>query len=124
MPYVVSIDGTLVQVPALEGTFDERYSGGKSAYATTVAAAGDTTLVTPASGNAIRVVWVAAIPSPDNAGANRVRFKFGAAGAPFYEAYALAHWEVFQGAVDVPLVLNLATNEPVSITVHYREVTP
>lgn len=105
-----------------DGSYDERYSGGKSAYATTVNAIGDTTLVTPAAGKAIRVVWVSAIPSPDNVSANRVRFKFGAGGAPFYEAYAVAHWEVFQGAVNTPLVLNAATAEPVSVTVHYREV--
>lgn len=107
-----------------DGTYDERYSGGKSAYANTVAVAGDTTLVTPATGNAVRVVWVSAIPSPDNGAANRVRFKFGASGNPFYESYAVAHWEVFQGAADEPLVLNLQTSEPVSVTVHYREVTP
>lgn len=105
-----------------DGTYDERYSGGKLSFATTVAAAGDTALVTPATGKALRVVWVSAIPSPDNSSANRVRFKFGAAGAPFYESYAVAHWEVFQGAVDVPLVLNTATAEAVSVTVHYREL--
>lgn len=103
-----------------DGTFDERYSGGKSSFATTVSASGDTTLVTPPVGQSVRVVWVSAIANPDNNNANRVRFKFGAGGSPFYESYAVAHWEVFQGAVDVPLLLNLQTAEPVSITVHYR----
>lgn len=121
MPYTVLLNGSLVQVPEIEGSFDERYSGGKSAVATTITAAGDTTLITPAAGNAIRVVWVSAIPSPDNTAANRVRFSFGA-GPAFYEAYALSHWEVFQGGVDVPLVVNAQTAEPVSITVHYRQV--
>lgn len=115
----VSLEATQLAVRA---GIDERFSGGKLAYATTITAAGDTTLVTPAVGKFLRVVWASAIPSPDNANANRVRFKFGAGGAPFYESYALAHWEVFDGGVDVPLMFNAATAEAVSVTVHYREI--
>lgn len=122
MPYTALVNGSLVQVPAMEGSYDERYAGGKSAIATTIAAAGDTTLLTPAAGKRLRVVWVSAIPSPDNTGANRVRLKFGTSGSPFYETYALAHWELFDGPTDAPLVVNLATGEPVSVTVHYREI--
>lgn len=103
-----------------DGTYDERYSGGKLAVATTVTAAGDTTLVTPPGGQRVRVVWVSAIANPDNLSANRTRFKFGAAGAPFYESYAVAHWEVFDGGIGVPLIVNCQTAEAVSVTAHYR----
>lgn len=122
MPYTALISGQVVQVPAMEGSYDERYSGGKTAFATTVAAAGDSTLITPSAGKRLRVVWVSAIPSPDNTSANRVRLRF-AGGSNLYETYALAHWEVFDGPTDAALILNAQNAEPVSVTVHYREIT-
>lgn len=106
---------------AMKLDLDERYSGGKTAYTTTINFAGTSTLITPTAGKALRVVWVSAVPSP-TAGANRVQFKFGAGGAPFYEAYALAHWEVFTGGVNVALMMTTETTDAVSVTVHYREV--
>lgn len=123
LPATQTVSGTIsvVEPVTTDGSYDERYSGGKSAYATTVAAAGDTVLVTPAVGMRLRLVWASAIPSPDATSANRIRFQFGA-GLPLYESYALAHWEVFDGPVDTPLILNTANAEPVSVTVHYREI--
>lgn len=106
----------------IKSDLDERFSGGKTAVGVTLTAAGDNTVITPPAGQSVRVVWVSAIPSSDNAAANLVKFKFGAGGTPFYQAYALAHWEVFQGAVNVPLIVNCATAEAVSVTVHYRIV--
>lgn len=101
---------------------DERFSGGKTAFCTTLTAAGDNTVLTPTVGTSLRVVWVSAIPSSDNSAANLVKFKFGTGGTPFYIAYAIAHWEPFQGAVNTSLVVNCATSEAVSISVHYRQV--
>lgn len=106
---------------AIRSDLDERYSGGKTAYATTVTNAGVNSLIVPTTGKALRVVWVSAIPSP-TAGANRLQFKFSGGGTPFYEAYAVAHWEVFTGPVNQPLLLVTETADPVSVTVHYREV--
>lgn len=80
--------------------------------------------MTPAAGKFLRLVWVLVVPNPDNLFANRVRVKFGAAGSPLYEGYALAHWEIFNGGIDQPLILNTQTADPVSVTVHYREITP
>lgn len=102
----------------------ERYSGGKSASAATMTAAGNTTLVTPATGKFLRLVWILAVPNPDNLNANLIRIKFGTSGSSLYEGYAMAHWEVFDGAVNAPLVVNTQTAEAISVTVHYREITP
>lgn len=106
---------------AIKSDLDERYSGGKTAVASTISNAGTFQLITPTAGKSLRVVWVSAIPSP-TAGANRVQFKFGAGGSPFYEAYAVSHWEVFTGGVNMPLMIVTETADPVSVTVHYREV--
>lgn len=107
---------------AVRADLDERYSGGKTAVGITLGAGGDNTVVTPSAGHSLRVVWVSAVPSTDNLNANLVKFKFGAGGTPFYQAYAIAHWEVFTGGVNVPLIVNCQTAENVAVTVHYREV--
>lgn len=101
---------------------NERFSGGKTAVATTLTAAGDNTILTPPAGKSIRLVWISLIPSSDNLAANLCQVKFGAGGSPVYIAYALAHWEPLQGAVDAPLIVNTATAEKVSVTAHYRIV--
>lgn len=106
-----------------DGTYDERYGGGKLSVALALAVAGDTVLIDPAAGRRIRVYWVSAIPNPDNGSANLVQFKFGA-NPSFYASYALSHWEVFDGGIDENLIVNLQNAQPVAITVHYREITP
>jgi hypothetical protein len=113
--------GTTAQPLAVAGSSDERWAGGHSTVATVISAAGDTTLVTPSSGHRLRVVWVSALPSPDNTAANRIRVRFDSS-APFYDGYAVGHWEPFDGPVDGPLIINMATSEPVAVNVHYREL--
>lgn len=106
-----------------DGTYDERYGGGKSAIAQALSVAGDTVLINPAPGNLVRVYWVSAIPNPDNSSANLVQFRFGS-NPPFYASYALSHWEMFDGGVDEDLIVNLQNGQPVALTIHYREITP
>ena len=93
----------------------------KKAVAALVAIAGDSVFITPTVGKSLRVLWVAFVPSSDNANANLVQVKFGVNGAPFYLGYALAHWEVFEGATNVALYLNLAVAQAVAVTIHYEE---
>lgn len=100
----------------------ERYSAGKLSHAELIQAAGDTALVTPASGTRIRLVWASVIPSSDNSNANLAKLRFGS-NDPIYVAYAMAHWEVMDGAVDEVLYINLASAEPVAVTVHYKVLT-
>lgn len=115
----IALEATQTGVKA---DLDERYSGGKTGIGATLTASGDNIIVTPPLGQSIRLVWISIIPSPDNVAANLVKAKFGAGGTPFYIAYALAHWEPFQGAVNAPLIVNCATAEAVSVTAHYRIV--
>lgn len=107
---------------AVRADLDERYAGGKTGTGATLTTAGDNIIVTPPLGQAIRLVWISIIPSPDNLAANLATVKFGPSGTPFYIAYALAHWEPFTGAMNAPLIVNCATAEAVSVTAHFRIV--
>lgn len=110
---------------ALDATLALRYGGGKSPYSATIAAAGNTTVITPATGKRIELLWVSFIPNADNAAANLVRIGHGPASSitvQAYEGYALAHWEPILGAVNARVIVNLATAEPVSLNLTYREV--
>jgi len=106
---------------------DYRFSGGKTAYATTILASGNTNLVTPASGQRIQVYWLSFLPSSDNTAANLVKIGFGTTGGAIstelYRATAMAHWELFTGSANQSLIVNTGTAEAVYITVHYREIT-
>jgi hypothetical protein len=102
------------------GTTDYRFSGGKLAYAGVLSTAGDNVVVTPGATQRVRLFWVAFIPNSDNSTANLVTVKAGA--TTYYVGYALAHWEVFDGPVNTPLVVNLANAQPVAVTIHYTLV--
>lgn len=115
----IALEATQLGVRA---DLDERYAGGKTGIGATLTTVGDNVIVTPPLGQSIRLVWISIIPSSDNLAANLVKVKFGAGGTPFYIAYALAHWEPFQGAVNAPLIVNCQTAEAVSVTAHYRVV--
>lgn len=119
---VSSIPNVAGTVSVLSQDLDYRYSGGKTARTQLVAAAGDTTLVTPAAGKAIRLFWVSFVPSPDNQAANLFQVRIGSSAK--YLGYAVAHWEVFDGAADESLIVNAATSAPVAVTVHYQEFAP
>jgi hypothetical protein len=95
-----------------------RFGGSKLAYSGLLTS---TTDITPTVGKAIRLLWVAFVPSSDNSAANLVTVGFVDAAAPCYTGYALAHWERFDGAVNQKLRITLATAEPVAVTVHYEE---
>lgn len=98
-----------------------RFGGAKLAYSGLLTS--DHLIDPSAVGNAIRVLWVAFVPSPDNSAANLVQVGFNG-DVPFYTGYALAHWEVFEGAPDQAVLIDLATAEPVAVTVHYEEFVP
>lgn len=103
---------------------DLRYSGGKTPYSAVVSASGDTVIHTPATGKAITLYWVGVIPNSDNGSANLTTIQFGATGGSpttLYSGYALAHWEPFTGAVNQPLVVNLASAQAVSVNAHFSE---
>lgn len=110
-----------VTLAAQKANLDYRYAGGKSAYTGLLSTAGDNTVITPAAGKRIQVVWVNFLPNSDNTVANLVTVKFGT-GAGFYLNYAVGHFEVFTGAVDQSVVVNLTNAQPVAVTIHYSEI--
>ena len=101
---------------------DARYGGGKTAVVATVTASGDTTIHTPASGNAIRLFWVSAINDPDEASTPLIKVLIGS--TELYRTYAVAHWEVFEGAANEVLKVNLSAAGSVAVTAHIEEFTP
>lgn len=125
----VTIDGTVVVTNptsnpetglAKDTTVGLRFSGGKITKTAQVVTPGNTTIHTPASGKAIKLFWVSALNDPDQSASPLIIFKFGA--NEIYRGYALAHWEVFTGAVDQSLVVNLDSTGDVAVTIHYQEV--
>lgn len=88
----------------------------------TVTDAGDTTLHTPAAGKAIRLHWFSAINDPDEASTPLVKVSLGA--TELYRAYAVAHRQVFDGAVGDALVVNLSGAASVAVTAHIEELMP
>lgn len=99
---------------------DHRYSGGKTATVATVTALGDTTVKTPAGGKFLRIFWVYAINDPDQGASPLIKIKLGT--TELYRGFAIAHWEVFDGAIGDSLVVNLDGTASVAVTAHYQEL--
>lgn len=97
----------------------------KQAYCTTLQASGDHVLVTPATGNRLRLLYVTFTPSSDNTNSNLVKLGFGATGVDLelYRAYAAGHGAPFEGTKNQSITCNTATAESVAVTVHFVEFT-
>jgi hypothetical protein len=106
---------------ALADSIQNRYGGGKQAVTATVTAAGDTTVLTPPAGERLRVFWASAINDPDQETTPLVTIRLGE--VEVYRAYAVAHWEIFEGGVDAPLVVNLSEPGSIALTAHYHSFT-
>lgn len=87
-------------------------------YAQLLTASGS---ITPSAGKSIQLVWCQIVPSSDNAAANLVTIGW-ASGATLYRVYALGRSAVFTGAINQVLNITLATSEPVTVNIQYREV--
>ena len=116
-------------MPRAENTFqaaaeasEQRWGGDKIAVCTTVTASGNTTVYTPTSGWGVRLVWVSAINDPDEATNPLIKISLGA--TELYRVFAVAHWEMFEGAVDAALVVNLSGAASVAFTAHLEEYRP
>lgn len=101
---------------------------GRLPLAVEVSALGDNTVLTPASGNAIRFYWIGLSTSETNTGEVLVIVKFGADGDAIYRwnlgaPGAFTHREMHDGPPDTPLIVNLsAAGRPVQANLTYREV--
>lgn len=98
-----------------------RYAGDKLAKTAQVTASGETVVHTPAAGKAVRLFWVSAINDPDASASPRIRIGFQGAGDYLYSAYAIAHWEIFEGAANQAVVVDLDQAGAVALTMHYEE---
>ena len=104
-----------------EATLANRFGGDKEAATAFVTSLGSTTILTPAAGKKLRVYWVSAINSPTEPTTPLIQVGFVGADDYLYAAYAIAHWEIFEGEVDQPLEVNLDGSGAVAVTVHYEE---
>lgn len=93
-----------------------------TAVAVTATAASETTVHTPAAGQAIRLHWVSAINDPDASNNPLVQVKLGS--TELYRAYAVAHRQVFEGAADEALTVTLDQTGSVAVTAHLVEFSP
>lgn len=103
-----------------DGTFDTRFTGGKTPIVATVTASGDTTVHTPAAGKAIVVHWVYAVGDPDESSTPLIKVLLGA--DELYRVFGVSHYERFVGDVDAALVVNLSSVGSVAFTAHIEEV--
>ena len=86
----------------------------------TVTAAGDTTLYTPAAGKRLRVRWVYAINDPGSAASPLIKVLLG--GEEKFRVYAVSKRQLVLGPVDGALVINLSEAAEVAVTVLLQEV--
>lgn len=124
----LSVSATSLPLPtgaATESTLALKFGGDKITLAQTLSTSGDNTLITPASGKSIRLLWLGLSTSQDNSAEVKVSAKFGAnvhykwnLGNPG----AFSHWEPIEGAVNQPLVINLSVAQPVEVNYTYQEV--
>jgi hypothetical protein len=86
----------------------------------TVTATGDTTIYTPAPGNAVRLRWIYAINDPTATSAPLISVRLGA--VEVYRVWALSKRQRVTGPADGPLVVNLAGGGNVAVTALLEEV--
>ena len=97
-----------------------------SSLSGTASASGNTTLVTPASGKHLRIFYVSYNPTT----ATTAAFRFGEAGTLWFKnavpakSIVAKDWNArhLAGAVDEPLILNLADAVSTNWNVFYNEV--
>lgn len=100
---------------------NNRYAGGKTPYAKSLTASENINLTNAL--NHFEVYWVSFIPDPDNTAANLITIAFSD-GTVLYKGWAIAHWELFVGAVGSNIVITLENAQPVAVNIHYKEKTP
>jgi hypothetical protein len=94
-----------------------------------VSTIGDNTLHTPAAGKKVRLYWIGLSTSQDNAAENLIQVKLTDADGTVKYRWRMGNPGAFvggrtiEGSVDEPLILNLATTDPVDWNVDLEEVT-
>lgn len=107
---------------ATEATLARRFGQlGRTTIATTISAAGDNTIITPAAGMSIRLYWIGM--SVASAVEVVATVKFGAAGSAKYkwDLGAFMHWETIEGAANEALIVNLTLPVSTNVNITYEE---
>lgn len=86
----------------------------------TATASGDTTIHTPAAGMRVRLRWIYAINDPASTSPPLIKVKLGS--TEIYRVWALSKRQLVLGAVDAPLVINLASSGTVAVTAILEEI--
>jgi hypothetical protein len=113
---------------AKDATLLRRY-GDHVTKAGVVSSTGDNTLHTPAAGNRIRLYWIGLSTSQDNVAENLIQVKLTDADGTVKYRWRMGNPGAFvggrtiEGNVDEPLILNLATTDPVDWNIDLEEVT-
>lgn len=99
-------------------------------------ASGESVVVAPAAGNAIRLWWYSLCAKATNGAEVEVGLRFGAGQTDFFQASLSQYGGIFshsfkagenayhQGGVDQPLIVNLDSAQTVYVNIDYEEVTP
>jgi hypothetical protein len=94
-------------------------------YATTISAAGDSVVRTPAAGKRLRIYWIGMSTSENNSAETKVTIKFGTDTLYIWNMSApgaFSKGQMIIGELDEPLSVNLSQAQPVDVNITYDEV--
>lgn len=82
-------------------------------------------VITPSAGKKIQIIWVQVIPDSANTVSNLVTIDMtiNTVVTDLYKVYALGRSAKFTGDVDTDVNITLANAQPVTVNIHYREIT-
>jgi hypothetical protein len=127
-----SISPTLELIQEVEGGglnqpsvgITRRFAGGKTTESKVIEANGENTLVTPATGKALTLYWIALVTPEANAAEVLAEIKLGSL-VPYTwylgKPGAFMHWEPVIGALNAKLTVKLSAAQKVAASYTYSE---
>lgn len=101
-----------------------RFAGGKTTESKVIEANGSNVLVTPETGKAITLYWIALVTPESNGAEVTAEIKVGTL-TPYTwylgKPGAFVHWEPILGAINAPLTVNLSVAVKVAASFTYTE---
>lgn len=99
---------------------DLRLDSGKIPVTGVVTTTSPTVIYTPSTGKRIRLFWAYALNDPDSTLNPLITISIGS--MVCYMGYAIAHTEIFDGAINDSLTVTLDQAGSVAVTLHIKEV--
>jgi hypothetical protein len=120
--YAAEVEGGGITQPSIGIT--QRWGGGKSSESALIESGGVNVLVTPESGKAITLYWIALWASQENSAEVLASVKLGSK-TP-YKAFlsnpgAFAHWEPVLAEANAALIVELSGAQKVAVSWTYSE---